>query len=288
MMMGMDIGRRKAIMAGTAILAVLVVGGIATLRGCRHPAPGSAAGGTAAPAAAKYQCPMHPQIIQDRPGKCPICHMDLEKVIEDGAGTTAAGDGVPGHEPFNLSAERQQLIGGKTGLVERRTLSRHLRLPGRATGSRGVAAELLELDAGAVKPGMKARLVGPREQAVGAVVTGVDPRFDALTRTFQVTLQASAPASWLKPGIYCEVDVFQDFGRKLAVPVDAVLYSGERQVVFVTDGNGRFEPREVRLGNAGEDWTEVVSGLKEGEQVVTSANFLIDSESRFKAALKQF
>ena len=74
----------------------------------------------------------------------------------------------------------------------------------------------------------------------------------------------------------------------LAVPESAVMDSGSRQAVLVDKGEGRFEPREVKLGHRGEGYVEIREGLAEGEPVVTSANFLIDAESNLKAALKGF
>lgn len=322
------IARRWLVAAVAAGMVVLAAGIVLGPRGCDHGGHG------AADADHVYQCPMHPQIVQSKPGICPICHMDLVKVAREKPGEPAgegraperkvvryrnpmdpekfsdrpmkdsmgmdyipvyedevsAGKtaGVPGKAAFTLSEERRQLIGVKTGAAEKRPLSRRLRLPGRVSGPRRVVAELLEMDAGAIRGGMKARLSGPQDQRIDAVVTGVNPDFDALTRSYAVTLEAGGDAGWLKPGVYCEVDVHLEFGTRLAVPADAVLYSGERSVVFLTDGQGKFEPRDVRLGKAGEDWVEVLSGLREGDRIVTSANFLIDSESRFKAALEQF
>jgi len=77
-------------------------------------------------------------------------------------------------------------------------------------------------------------------------------------------------------------------GAVLAVPESAVLDSGKRQAVLVDKGEGRFEPREVRLGRHGGGYVEITDGVAEGEAVVTSANFLIDAESNLKAALKGF
>lgn len=306
--------RIKAALAAAAIL--LAFGLVFAVRGC---GPGAR---SAAEAGVKYQCPMHPQIVQDHSGSCPICHMDLVKVaagagkkivryrnpmdpskfsdkpMKDSMGMDyvpiyAGGDeaeapGGTGQAPFTLSERRQQLIGVKWQKAGERALTRHIRLPGRVTGPGTVSAELLEIDAGTVRAGMKARITGPQDQAVEAEVAGVEPAFDALTRSYTVALQAVGGAGWLKPGVYCEVSVIIEYGKRLAVPEDAILYGGARRVVFVTDGRGRFKPVEVRLGKNGEDWVEVLSGVKAGDRVVTSANFLIDSESRFKAALEQF
>ena len=79
-----------------------------------------------------------------------------------------------------------------------------------------------------------------------------------------------------------------DGAKVTAVPDSAVIDSGTRQVVLVAKGDGRFEPRAVKLGRRGEGYAEITEGLKPGEEVVTSANFLIDAESNLKAALQSF
>ena len=75
---------------------------------------------------------------------------------------------------------------------------------------------------------------------------------------------------------------------RLVVPSSAIIDSGNRQVVFVDKGEGRFEPRAVKIGMRGDDFTEITDGLKGGENVVVAANFLIDAESNLKAALQSF
>jgi Cu(I)/Ag(I) efflux system membrane fusion protein len=87
------------------------------------------------------------------------------------------------------------------------------------------------------------------------------------------------------------VDAEIDIGSAtpvLAIPESAVMDAGRRQAVFVDKGDGRFEPREVKLGQRGDGYVEVRHGISEGEPVVVSANFLIDAESNLKAALKSF
>ena len=105
---------------------------------------------------------------------------------------------------------------------------------------------------------------------------------DANTRTLKVRLQFDNPGYALKPDMYGEVEFQTGGGRKLVVAQTAVLNSGDRQVVFIDRGNGVFEPRDVKIGAQSGGRTEILSGLKEGERIVTSGNFLIDSESRLK------
>jgi len=121
------------------------------------------------------------------------------------------------------------------------------------------------------------------------VLTFIYPTLNAETRTARVRFELANPQGQLRPGMYGTVQI--DAGAKrevLAVPDSAVINSGSRQMVLVALGEGRFEPREVKVGVRGDGFVEALSGLKEGDQVVTRANFLIDAESNLKAALGGF
>jgi Cu(I)/Ag(I) efflux system membrane fusion protein len=91
----------------------------------------------------------------------------------------------------------------------------------------------------------------------------------------------------LRPDMYIDADIaVGDDGKVATVPESAVIDSGNRQIVILDKGEGRFEPREVKTGRRGEGRVEIREGVADGDRVVTSANFLIDSESNLKAALK--
>lgn len=113
----------------------------------------------------------------------------------------------------------------------------------------------------------------------------ISPMLDPQTRTAKVRFELPNPGERLKPGMYANVELKIPLGIRLVVPRDAILESGERQVLFLHHGGGRLEWRSVKLGSRSGDWVEVIEGLTEGEHVVTSANFLLDSESRLKAAV---
>jgi membrane fusion protein, copper/silver efflux system len=103
----------------------------------------------------------------------------------------------------------------------------------------------------------------------------------------RVRIELPNPHLLLKPDMYAEAEIQTGSETPaLAVPDNAVIDSGARQVVLVDKGEGRFEPRAVRLGRRGDGYVEVREGVKDGENVVTSANFLIDAESNLKSALK--
>ncbi len=360
-----------------------------------HPAAQTTAPGT------KYQCAMHPQIVSDQPGICPICQMKLQLVEEVPPSAAAerkplfyrhpmrpdvvspapakdemgmdylpvygeevpqAGGGVPGHAPFTLSTERQQLIGVTRAAVERRELALDIRTVGRVAydpdlyqaiveyrealsakrqlhaspwheasagadalvraatlrlRQRGMSdtqlaaiardgadpvnlllpgktvwiyAQVYEYEVDLVRPGQEIEVTVPSMPGASyrAKVAAVDSILDTATRSVKVRALVSTPDARLRPETFVHVKISVPLGEKLAVPEQAVLDTGEHQIVFVVKGEGMFEPRAVTLGRRAEGYYEVLAGLEAGDDVVTSANFLIDSESRFRAALAAF
>jgi len=120
-----------------------------------------------------------------------------------------------------------------------------------------------------------------------AKVSYIYPELDKATRTLRVRLEFRNPGLQFKPHMYANVELRIELGHELTLPVEAVLDSGSEQVVFVAREGGYFEPRRVTLGERVGDFYVVLSGVQAGERVVTSANFLVDSESRLKSALGQ-
>lgn len=151
-----------------------------------------------------------------------------------------------------------------------------------------VYAQIYEYESGLVKPGHKMAITSvafPGRTFHGRVAA-VDTILDPETRTLRVRGEVPADGV-LKPEMYVDVRIPISMGRRLAVPEEAVMNTGTRHIAFVKTGAGRYEPREVTVGQEADDTVEVLAGLKEGEEVVTSAQFLIDSESKLKAALSQ-
>ncbi len=362
-----------------------------------------------APTQGFYQCPMHPQIVSDRPGVCPICQMQLDYVdvasppasenapgppstqrkiltyrnpmrpdvtspvpAKDEMGMdyipvyedemTGEAGNVPGHAPFTLTAERQQLIGVTTATLAVRTLAVDIHAVGRvaydpvlyqaileyrealkarattkdspwAEAQRSseavvrsaalrlrqqglsdaqiadagrertaptnlllpdkavwVYAQVYEYEAPLVAEGQAVEMVVPAVpgRTYVATVTAVDPILDPKTRTVRVRMLVPTPDRSLRPETFVKVTIHVPIGERLALPRDAVLDTGDTQIVFVVKGGGTFEPRAVTLGRAAAGYYEVLAGVAAGEDVVTSANFLVDSESRFRSALAAF
>jgi Cu(I)/Ag(I) efflux system membrane fusion protein len=123
------------------------------------------------------------------------------------------------------------------------------------------------------------------ERAFQGHVTFIDPLLDPQTRTAKVRIEFPNEGGELRPEMFGEV-VLQGVGHEgLRIPADAVIQSGTQSVVFVGLAEGKFRPVEIKLGTGDSQYVEVLSGLQEGDAVVTRANFLIDSESRLRASL---
>jgi len=153
-----------------------------------------------------------------------------------------------------------------------------------------VFAQIFQNDAGKIKPGDPAEVTV--DAYPGQVFAGkVDyllPQLDATTRTLPVRLVFSNPNLKLRPGMYVNVDLKLPLGRRLVVPDSAVFHSGMKNLIFTYAGDGNIAPHEIELGPLIGDEFVVSKGAKAGEQIVTSANFLIDSEAQLQAAAGAF
>jgi Cu(I)/Ag(I) efflux system membrane fusion protein len=147
-----------------------------------------------------------------------------------------------------------------------------------------ITADVYEQELPLLRPGAVARvsLSALPGRELSAPVEFVYPTLAGETRTVKVRLTAPNPGGRLKPQMFTNVEIRTGMGTRLAVPDDAVLDTGTRQIVYVDKGEGYFEPREVKLGLSADGFREVLSGLKGGEKVARSATFLIDSEAQLK------
>ena len=355
-----------------------------------------------------YYCPMHPTYVSDKPGDCPICNMKLvpkeetggkkeRKILyyrhpmghpdispvpkKDSMGMdyipvyddelAAKATNVPGHAAVHIPAAKQQLIGVRTGEVQKRRIAKEIRAAGRVVfdpelytaqqefisaaesfrkagaGSYhepverakalfdsartrlrllGMSEEeiaelekqkvqdrnlilppeapkepislpnqfvwvygmIYEYEVPFVKIGTPAEVRVPTfpDKVFSGEVRAMDPVLDPMTRTIRVRIRVENPEGILKPEMFADVVLKTDLGEVLSVPGEAVVQTGERAIVFVVQGEGYFEPREVKLGARAGDFYEVRFGLEAGERVAVSGNFLIDSESRLQGALQ--
>lgn len=264
--------------------------------------------------------------------------------------------GIPGYGNVKLDARKQQLIGVKTALVEKRTLNRTIRTygttshdtelysaqqeylsayryyrslngnDGQATAkmllnaarrklaimgysdaqidglaARGqsddslidgakpartwIYAQIYQKDLPFVQRGQRVRITGSEltGSSINGVIDSLDTVIDPETRSIRARILSDANTR-LTHESYVNVDIEVNVGEVAAIPEEAVVDGGGRQIAFVSQGDGYYEPRELVLGRHAEGYYEVVSGVRVGEKVVNSANFFIDSESRLKAA----
>ncbi len=345
-----------------------------------------------------YQCAMHPSVVSDKPGICPICGMKLQKADAAGGAADSGGKGrilyyrnpmnpdvtsptpakdsmgmdyvpvyegeegaqtsIAGHAVVKLPQWRQQLIGVATTQARYRTLRASIRtvgkiaydpdlytaiteyrealisrekvkespwpdvheqadalvrasrtklklmglgddqidklaaegsptnlLYGQPGGSLWVYAEVYENDIALISPGQDVEVTLPAlpGRLIRGTIKAIDPVLNPNTRTVRVRAEIPNERGILKPEMFVNVTIKAPLGEALTVPSDAILDTGTRQLAFVEIGDGTFDPREVKIGHLAEGYYEVLSGIKTGEQVVTQANFLLDSESKLRA-----
>jgi len=153
-----------------------------------------------------------------------------------------------------------------------------------------VYAQIFQNDVSRVKPGDTAQITA--DSYPGRIFSGrieeILPQVDMATRTVRVRLAVANPGLKLKPGMFVNVALKASLGRQLVVPGSAVFQSGTRQLVFLNHGNGSLEPKEITVGPRVNDDFVVLKGLKAHQSIVTSANFLIDSESQLQSAAGSF
>lgn len=153
-----------------------------------------------------------------------------------------------------------------------------------------VEADVYEQDLARVRVGAPALVTTdayPGERFRGKV-TFIYPFVGEQTRTVKVRFAFANRGTRLKPGMYANVELATSTGRGLVVPTNALLNSGQEQVVFVAQGDGYFEPRRVTVGQRLDEAVEIVSGLKDGESVATGAAFFLDSESQLRSSLQAY
>ncbi len=161
-------------------------------------------------------------------------------------------------------------------------------LYGDAGGKVWLYAPIYEYEMPLVKVGdmVEVELPAILDKKFSGAIRSIDPVLDPMTRSVRVRAQLENPDGMLKPEMYVNAMIRIDLGEMLAVPQEAIFATGEKNIIFVAKPDGNFEPREVVVGTKTGELAEIKSGIAPGESVVTSGNFLIDSESRLKGALE--
>jgi len=240
-----------------------------------------------------YYCPMHTFEHSDKPGKCPICGMNLIPKRKAALGAFAAESGdlseaLKGLAPIDISPFQERMIDvklAKAGMVPVIRVIQalgHFVIQGKGSSrTQDVTADVYVLDLPFVKVGQKVFVSslndGSRRQE--GKVSHIYPYDQTSSGTSQVKIRLDRP---VPAAIYTNVEIMAATGPRLAVPRDAVLSTGTQAYVYVTDGEGHFAPRAVEVGFKGDDLFEIVSGLKEGDSVAWGGTFMLDADAHIQ------
>ncbi|MDH5654427.1 MAG: efflux RND transporter periplasmic adaptor subunit [Spirochaetia bacterium] len=286
-----------------------------------------------------YTCPMHPQIQEEEPGRCPICNMKLKPVYREKKSNETL---------VEIPLESQKLIGVKTTRVEKKPVNAEILTTGRvafdpelsvavreylavrnsdaelrrgaiarlkllgmgeeeirqlpfrskayeslylprSSGTVWVYATAYENELAYLRPGAKAEIQNPylKNQKFTGVIRSLSPVVDPATRSITVRIEVPGAGGTLLPDSFVNVKIRMEMGISLVIPRSAMMDSGEKQIVFIMRDETVFVRRYVIAGPETAGEIVILSGLEEGELVVSSATFLIDSESRLHAAVPE-
>ena len=197
-------------------------------------------------------------------------------------------------ESLIKAAKRKLLLLGMSDaeideLAKQGKVQQNLYLPGKDDKNVWVYITVYEYEVEFIKTGLPVEVETPAYpgKTFEGTIISVAPILDPVTRSFKVRALVNNPENKLKLEMFVNVRIKYDLGEKLAVPEDAVMYTGTTNIVFIAMPDGYFEPRTVKLGAKAQGYYEVLDGLKANEDVVTSGNFLVDSESKLNAVLSQ-
>ena len=278
------------------VLVVLAISGGIVWMAAHHPSASSS--DASGRKALYYTCAMHPWVRENKPGPCPVCGMNLTPVYANESGGAETNSGMVTLEPDSIST-----INVQTDLAERRPVRRTLHLSGEITGNSRTAAwfefTAYERDLQWFKVGQTFDVsVSPASDEIyHAQIKAhgskpfADANFDMMSGSTTMRAEILNPPvepgdfgkNKLFNGLHAEAHVVAETEPTLTIPRSAVISRGIGPMVYVDKGEGHYAPRAVLLGRAGNEFVEVLAGLKEGEKVVTTGNVLIDSEAQLTA-----
>ncbi len=237
--------------------------------------------------AAYYTCPMHPQIHQDGPGKCPICHMDLVKVepVEPGVEAEPSQENLDDRTSLQLNDRKIESAGTQKVKVERGTLTLEIPFSGRFISSSAIAFQAYENDLPYLRSGIpfSGRSAILEDGELNGIISSVDSIVDPTSRTVRVVGQIKNSSKRVLSESSFSGKLKIELKNRIVIPENSVIHAGSGDLVY-TVTNGRITAKSVTLGPKASGRYEVLSGVTEKDIILSGPNFLIDSEAKIRGA----
>lgn len=232
-----------------------------------------------------WTCPMHPEIHQDHPGECPICHMKLVKVTKAKSGKSSQESIESTRAIITANSAQLQAAGIQKYKVEKMNLKIRIPISGRLISSSSVAFQVYEKDLQYVRSGLSfSGESSDYAHEISGVIAAVDSIVDPSSRTLRVVGTIKKGPARLISETSFRGNIEIDLKGAVAIPESAVLHTGAGDLAYLITADGQLVAKKIKLGQKSEGYYEVISGLSVGDTISSGPNFLIDSEAKIRGA----